>query len=194
MSSRRRRAKRNRYLIGAAVGASALLLAIAAGWYPLALVNGKPIWASSYRAYVASAIAYQQAARDTYATSSPLLSAQGERALGAVALDELVEQKLLQQGMAQLVGDHADQLVENKMADLAKEPQLVGASRALFQLDPQAFRRVVLRPQAMREVLSGRLYLDGTTLEAWTEDARRGARVRLLTGAYGWQDRKVQAR
>lgn len=194
MSSRHRRTRRNRYLTGIAVGVSLVLLAVAAGWYPLALVNRRPIWASSYRAYVASAIAYQQAAHDTYATSSPLLSAQGERALGSVALDELVEQKLLQEGLEQLVGDNASRLVENKMQDLSKEPQLEGASRALFQLDPDAFRRIILRPQAMREVLSGRLYLEGKTLEQWTDEQRKSARVRLLTGAYAWDGTGMQVR
>lgn len=194
MSSRARRARRNAYLAGAAIAASAVLLLLAIGWYPMALVNGRVIWASSFRTYVASALAYQQAARDTYAASSTLLSAsaQGEQRLGAVALDELIEQKLLEEGLDKLVGEHAGNLVDNKVDDLLKEPQLPGASRALFQLDPSSFVRIILRPQAMREVISGRVYLDGKTLEQWVEDARKDARVRILSSSYRWDGGQVQ--
>lgn len=194
MSSRRRRARRSAYLAAAAIAASAVLIMLAAGWYPLATVNGRVIWASSFRTYVASALAYQQAARDTYAATSTLLSAsaRGEQRLGAAALDELVEQKLLEQGLDELVGDHAGNLVDEKVGDLLTEPQLPGASRALFQLDPGSFVRIILRPQAMREVLSGRVYLDGKSLGEWVEGRRREARVRILSSSYRWDGGQVQ--
>jgi hypothetical protein len=198
MSSRRRRARRNLYLIGAAVAASILLLLLAVGAYPLAVVNGRVIWAATYRSYVASALAYQQAARDTYssATSTPLLDAatSGEVSLGMVALDDLVEQRIIESGLEVLVGENAPRLIDNKVRDLQNEPMLPGASRALFQLDPEAFRTAILRPQAMREVLDGRVYLDGKTYEEWVAQARKEARVRLLSSTYRWDGEQVRAK
>lgn len=196
MSSRRRRSRRNLWLIVAAVAVSAILLLLAVGAYPLAIVNGRVIWASTYRSYVASALAYQQAAHDTYNASSTSLlaaSAQGEAALGRVALDELVEQKLIDGGLDSLVGDNSPELVQNKIEDLLKEPQLPGASRALFQLDPASFTTVILRPQATREVLSGRVFIDGKTLDGWVTEARKSAQVRLLSSSYRWDGEHVQA-
>lgn len=196
MSSRRRRSRRNLYLLIGAVALSGLLLLLAVGAYPLAVVNGRVLWASTYRSYVASALAYQQAAHDTYGASSTSLlaaSAQGEQALALTALDELVEQKIVEHGLDELVGDNAAELVENKIEDLAKEPQLPGASRALFQLDPASFREAILRPQAAREVLAGRVFIDGKTLEQWLAESRQAAKVRILSSTYRWEGGRVQA-
>lgn len=197
MSSRRRRSRRNLYLIIVAVLASTVFLLLAVGAYPIALVNGRVIWASTYRSYVASALSYQQAARETYdfgSTSTLLIaSSQGERALGRAALDELVEQQLIEGALDELVGEHSEELIENKIEDLFKEPQLPGASRALFQLDPDSFKEAILRPQATREVLAGRLFIDGKTLESWVPEARKSATVRLLSSTYSWRDSEVQA-
>ena len=197
MSRSRARSRRNAYLAAVAVAVSGALLVLALGLYPIALVNGSPVWASSFRAYVGSALAYQQAVRDTYvSTSSALLAAslEGEQQLGAAALDELVEQKLIEQGIARLAGENADDLVQTKLDALLKEPDLPGASRALFQLDPDAFVRAILRPQAEREVLTGRIYLDSQTLEAWVAQARAEAQVRVLSSSYGWEAGRVRAR
>jgi hypothetical protein len=194
MSARRRRSRRNAWLIAGAVAVSAVLLLLAVGAYPLAIVNGRVIWASTFRAYVASALAYQQAARDTYgSTSTPLLaaSARGETALGAAALDELLAQELIAQGLEELVGENAPRLGDQKLADLQDQAGLSGAARALFQLDPAAFTDAILRPQAEREVLAGRLFIEGATLEDWVAARRKEARVRLLTGSYRWDGERV---
>lgn len=199
MSSRRRRSRRNKWLAAGAIVTSAVLLVIALGFYPIATVNGHLVWANNFRAYVGSALAYQQAAHDTYGAASSsddlvAASAQGETALGAAALDELVEQQLINQGLEKLVGENTNRLVTMKLDQLLKEPDLPGASRALFQLDPAAFTDAILRPQAAREVLSGRIYIDNKTLEEWVADARKTAKVRMFSSTYRWDGEHVQVK
>lgn len=197
MSNRYRRARRRKVFIGLAVFVSLLLLALAVGAYPLAIVNGRIIWASSFRTYIASALSYQEAVRDTYTPSSTRLlaaSAQSAQALGAVALDELIDQALISEGLEEKVGDNADRLRDLKIIDLRDDPNLPGAARALFQLDPGSFTTAILRPQAEREVLSGRLYLENTALDTWLATERKEARVYLLSGTYTWTDTLVRVR
>lgn len=198
MSNRRYRSRRNKWLAAGAIAASAVLLVIALGFYPIAIVNGHFVWANNFRAYVGSALAYQQAAHDTYSASSTddlvTASAQGEAALGAAALDELVEQQLINQGLEKLVGENTNRLVTMKLEQLLKEPDLPGASRALFQLDPTAFTNAILRPQAAREVLSGRIYIDNQTLEGWVTEARKSAKIRMLSSTYRWDGEHVQVK
>lgn len=191
-ASKRRRARRNAWLIGGAVAISAVLLVLAVGAYPIALVNGKPIWASAFRSYLASAVAYKQAAHDTYAPSEPVPTL--DKPTGVLTLDELIEQELINQGVKELVGDNATRLVNEKLSEISKEPDLPGASRALFQLDPGAFTNAVLKPQATREVLTGRVYLDGKTMQQWIDDARAHAKVRILSSSYRWNGKEVEAR
>lgn len=198
MSKRKeRRHRRNVWLAVGAIVVSVALLILALGLYPVTIVNGSPIWASTFRAYVSSAVAYQQAAKDTYVVSTSTLlqaSLEGERALGAAALDELIEQKLIQQGIESLIGENRDVLVQTKLDQLLKEPDLPNASRALFALDPQAFTKAILRPQAEREALTGRIYLDSQTLEEWVEKARTEANVRMLSSSYRWDGLHAQSR
>lgn len=197
MSRRRQRARNRAILIGLAIAASLVLMVLALGFYPVAAVGGRVVWASSFRAYVASAVSYQEAARDTYgATSTPLLdvSALGAEPLGAAALDELVEQKIITNGLERLVGDNAAELVATKLDAYRKEPELAGASRAIFQLDPGAFEKAVLAPQAAREVLAGRLFLDGKSLEEWIAAERKSTRVRLFSSSYRWDGEHVRSR
>ena len=186
------------FIVGAVIVSFALAV-LAFGWYPIAIVDGSVIWTSSFRSYLASAVSYQQAARDTYgasASSTPLVTAleEGEASLGALALDDLVGQKLVSQGLDDLVGESADRLVALKLAAYLENPQLAGASRALFQLDPAAFTSAVLKPQAAREVLAGRVFLDGKTTDSWSLDARKEASVRMLSSSYRWDGEKVVPR
>jgi hypothetical protein len=184
-------------LIALAVVVSAALGVLAFGAYPIATVNGEVIWTSSFRSYLSSAVSYQQASRDTYgatSTSTPLLAAleQGETSLGAAALDDLVEQKLVEQGLENLVGDNTPRLVSDKLSSYRDRPELAGASRALFQLDPEAFTGAILAPQAEREVLNGRLYIDSDNVDEWLTHRRREAKVRIWFSPYTWSGEAVQ--
>lgn len=184
-------------LIAAAVAISAALAVIAFGAYPIATVNGKVIWTASFRSYLSSAVSYQQASRETYgasATSTPLLTAleQGETSLGAAALDDLVEQALVEQGLESLVGENAPRLVAAKLSTYRDKPELAGASRALFQLDPESFSSAILAPQASREVLNGRLFIDNDNVDEWLTHRRREAQVRVWFSPYAWNGEAVQ--
>lgn len=186
-------------LIAVAILISTGLAILAFGFYPIATVNGDVIWTSSFRSYLSSAVSYQQASRDTYgasSTSTPLLSAleQGEGALGAAALDDLVEQSIVNQGLESLVGENANRLVSVKLSAYRDNPELAGASRALFQLDPQSFSSAILAPQASREVLNGRLFIDSDDIESWVASRRSEAKVRILSSSYRWDGQKVQPR
>jgi|GEM_PF-2021523 len=185
--------------VAGGIALSAFLAVLAFGFYPIVIVNGSPVWASSFRSYLASAVSYQQTARETYgasATSTPLITAleEGDGALGALALDDLVGQRLVDQGLEDLVGDNAYRLVSVKLAAYSENPQLAGASRALFQLDPQAFTSAILAPQAAREVLAGRLFIDRKTVEDWSLDRRKASRVRVLSSSYRWDGERITAR
>jgi hypothetical protein len=181
------------------IALSLVLVVLAMGWYPIATVNGSVIWATTFRNYLSSAVSFQQAASKTYvqsASSSPLLLAaeQGAEALGAAGLDDLVAQTLIAQGLDEYVGNHAYNLVSVKLTAYRDQPELAGASRALFQLDPEAFTTTILAPQASREVLSGRLYIDNTTLDTWLSKERADASVHVFSSSYHWNGSAIAPR
>ena len=181
-------------VFGGAILLSFFLIILALGWYPIASVNGDLISARHFRQYVDSALSYQATSFSTYSASSTRLlaaSQQSEAQLGSVALDELIEHQLIFQGVEEKIQDSHVQLTKDKVANYREQPELIGASRDLFRISPELFSNVLLEPEARRELLRGRLFLDGVVLDEWLIEKRKSAKVRIFSPTYIWQEFQV---
>ena len=74
------------------------------------------------------------------------------------------------------------------------EPALKHAAENLYGMTLVDFNEMILIPQARREILEGRLYLEKQNLDDWLAQALGSARVTILTPEFIWDNNKVALR
>ena len=78
--------------------------------------------------------------------------------------------------------------MENKIREALKDPDFPSAALTLYGLTSEGARRYLLVPQAEREILEGRLFLEQQELDAWLLAAKQAARVTLLIPGFSWNN------
>lgn len=164
------------------------------GYYPAAIVNFDFIMTSSLNEEYAVVFRYY----------SKILANQGgvdinsvdfRRELRRAALNDLVEKSLIRQELKNRVGRELAILVENKInfAEIDGK-RLEEAAEVLYGLGLADFKEMVLVPQAQREILEGRLYLEKKSISDWLTEAAGSARVTILTPEFSWDKNRVALR
>ncbi len=177
--------------------ACVIAVVIAFGYYPIASVNGHLVSAATFRTQLAAARTYARSARTTYQdvpSTTIQFAATDDADLARVVLDTVVENSLVHEGLHTVVGTGADNIVTEKVDQYGSGGDLASASKALFGLSLDTFRSEILVPQAEREVLGSKLFLEGKTITTWTQDARVAATVRLYSPQYSWDGTQVVVR
>lgn len=184
------------YFIFAVIVAAGLLVVffISAGFYPIAVVNGTLISARSFsREYQAADLSYHKAL-DTYGKKAfgDRELAQGE--LQALAMQSMVEDILVADGARREAGSDLGSLVDSKLSQLGSDAELEKAASNLYGLTKDEFWKLVLVPQARRDVLAGRLFLRGQKIDDWLADARKSAKIFIFSSQLHWNGQKVEAK
>ncbi|MDO8537121.1 MAG: hypothetical protein Q7R94_02655 [bacterium] len=168
-----------------------LIIVVSQGYYPIALVHNTLISARTFSLEYHAASLYYQNMVKTY---KPLLENDGELAsidLEAGALDQLIEDSLVRDGARLEVGSDLDNLVENKLSKYSDDVELEKAASVLYGLGKDNFWRMVLIPQATREVLAGRLFLRGEQIDDWLVSTKKSARVIIFSPQFKWDGEKI---
>jgi hypothetical protein len=186
------RLRAHKFKIGvAALAALGAFLVFQLDYHPAAIVNGYSISARSFRKNLNFASIYYANLKQVYALEdSVVLSGPSFR---AAILDRLVESTLARQEAERIVGADLDGLVEGKVSRYRDDEKIREAAEALYGMTAAEFSRWVLVPQAERDVLTGRLFLEGKTLEDVLRGARRSARVIIFSEGLRWDGERVVA-
>ena len=154
----------------------------ARGWYPIAVVNFRPITAAAFDDAAGTAITYYQKMKKPEVSQDVF-----EKEIRRAAFDKLIENRLLygrvdeteiNQQLAALIG-------QNK--DLEKN------SEAAYGLPFEKFKDAVLRPQIAIELLQRELGANGGA-DAWLLQEKKNARVWIYDKAFRWDGEKVALR
>lgn len=171
-------------------------VATASGFYPVALVDGAPIFFKTWRRAEQAAIRFlnvQGSARgvgpvDFYAAENADLLLGVKRD----TLTFLIEDKILQQEGETVVEDF-DAVSAQKVAAVFQESgSLEQGAQLLYGLSREDFNELVLMPQARRDVLSEAFAAKGRDFEQWFREVRRNKNVRLLFVSFVWSGEVVQ--
>ena len=169
-----------------------LFFLVSVGYYPIALISGRILFAREFsRNYQAAALYY----RNLVKTYDPDFSS--DKTLSAVdlqvsVLNQLVENRLVDQAVKEEVGDDLGGLVEARISKLQSGEDLKKAAQALYGLSYKDFEEAVLVPQAKLDILSGRLFLKGEEIEKWLVAAKRVSRVIIFSRKFTWDGSEVK--
>jgi hypothetical protein len=175
------------FIMVAAIAVGAVFV-VRAGYYPVALVDGDFLLARDLWSQYHVVRTYDEHARALSGATSTVSRAALERAV----LGVMIETALVHRAIRAEVGVEAERLVAERADGFLGDAELLQAARAVYGTDAVAFRRMVLVPQAEREMLTGMLFLRGTRWEDWLEKAKREARVRIFAPGLRWEGGEVR--
>lgn len=168
---------------------------IYAGFFPIASINDDWLW---YRDLAKSVGAIEQLKRTSSGVGLPSLA--GTTTLSALstsdiqrgALEEFIREKIIAQELARVdssrdwngrVARDVEGLLSGKNRGVLGE-----ATRELYGLRLDDFKRLVLAPQIREELLRKELELRAKDPEVWLEAAFKNARVKIYFLDYEWKE------
>ena len=189
------------YMVKKFVGGCVFLVIIAfacmaMGIYPVAIVNGSPILARTWKQAEAAAIQFMQATMVS-SGKAPIDFGQPENARILLqarkdALLALIENKLVaKEGDA--VMNNFDMRAQERVESAVRESvNLKEGVALLYGLDFNAFRDLVLLPQARRDLLRETFEKKKQDFFRWFSALKTNARVRLLFTPFSWDGERVK--
>lgn len=187
-----------KYLFVASIVVILVVGIIYAGFFPVASVNGDWIW---YRDMTKSAGAIKQLQRTSSGTKLPSLA--GTTTLSALSdshiqrgvLEELMYEKIIAQELTRVDSSQDwDQRVARDIEGLLAgrdKAVLKEATRGLYHLDLDDFKKLVLAPQMREDFLRKELALRAKDPEEWLKNAFQNARVSIYFLNYEWREGRL---
>lgn len=174
-----------------------ILIIVMAGLYPVALVNGSPIWRNSLR----KAEEAEKKLTNTQAKSfgfKPVnfTSSANKDLLNGLRQDiltTLIDNKIIKEDGVKVV-EKFEELSRKRMMDTLQGggADLSKAVRTVYNLSLKDFENMVLLPQARRDVLRVFLANEGKNFEEWIKEIKSKKSVKLFLVPYRWDGEKVR--
>lgn len=165
---------------------------ISQGYFPALFVNGKMVTEREYEKNVMAVISYYEVASKTYKGINIEEILKNKDEVKKLALEQLIEDVLINQGLKDRLGADLEAVVSNKLSDIRQNQKLGKAASAIYGMSFDEFVNLFMRPVAERELLDGKLLLEKTNVDTWLKNAKLKARVTLLLPGYSWQNGEVK--
>ena len=66
------------------------------------------------------------------------------------------------------------------------------AAQKIYGLEFEDFKKIILMPEAYREILEGRMFLNQEDFKKWLDEARTNARVLIFSPRLQWKENSVK--
>lgn len=164
------------------------------GYYPIAIVNGELIGA--YR------LNKESSARYTYYTRTAAISGIDVREnnsfiveLRQSVLSGLIDETIINQELRKLFNSDIQAVAERRVGEHEAEiGELDTVASVLYGLSLEDFKKIVLVPQAKKDLLREKLAERGNDADKWIIDAKKSARVRIFSTRFSWNGAAVVAK
>jgi len=158
------------------------------GYYPIAMVGNTLLSARDFSKQFEAARTYYHKAQTIYGASStsPIVN------LEESVFESLIEDALIHAEVEKEVGKEAPRMVADRADTFLKDTELLAAAEAVYGVNKEEFRKIVLVPQAEREMLTGKLFLRGMGLTDWLASAKQKERILLLVPGFRWAGGEIK--
>jgi hypothetical protein len=167
---------------------------IRSGWYPIALVNSQLVWGSEVEKEYNSALKYYSQILHTYKGEevSKKQIKKIKKDIKQATLDKVIEKIIIADNINELMGDKKQELVAAKVKKYLQDPKLKAAASALFNLDFNDFKDVILIPQAERELIEERFSSENRDFNSWLKNQKKEAKVHIFTKEFSWTESGIK--
>lgn len=180
-----------------AIPITIFLIVIMTGLYPVALVEGSPIWRRQWlKAEVAEKKLTNTQAKSfgfkpvnfTVSGNQDLL-----RVLKRDTLTALIEDKIISVEGKKIIENFED-LSQKRLMDTLQSggADFNQAVRTVYNLSLKDFKNLVLLPQARRDVLRVFLASEGKNFEEWLKETKHRKEVKLFLVPFRWAGEEIK--
>lgn len=149
--------------------------------YPVALVGSQAIFADQFYRVADSAFKFYLNASEVYQKKLPSKS-DAEKLYSDIkraTLDRFVEDGIFNRELAARFGASAANLVDKKLANVDNDKLKAGVAQ-LYGLTMQEFKKMVLEPEAEREILIENFQSKNENFDMWLASAKSKVGVTVL--------------
>lgn len=171
------------------------IVVVAAGWYPVALVRNTPIFFSTWKKAADAAMHFTNAQARTYGGEPIDFSAAKNRELltevkkGSLAF--LIEDLILKQAGKDIIFGFEEFSRERMREALGSAPDSSDAAKLVYDLGEDDFKKLVLLPQARRDIAKEALAEKSMDFEGWFAEEKKKAKVKLFFVPFSWDGESV---
>lgn len=160
---------------------------------PAALVNWDFISQKDVNDYYSLGLNYYSKALFTYGSDPKLLDdASIQKEIRRAVLEKLIENKLIYAEAQKRTGKDLEGIADQKIQNALKNTDINEAVNVMFGSSVENYTEKELRPDAYKEILQGRIDLNGENFDKWLENAKNNARVFILLPGYSWDRKDVK--
>lgn len=163
----------------------AIFIIIFTRLYPVAVVNGSPVWHRTWDRYVAGilhALIVQTRSTGTEFHPDGIMVS----AIKKNALNQLIEDIILAKGGSTLFQDFNSMSNQRIHDAIASSMTIENAALLMYGFNTTDFRDFLLLPQSRREVIQNEFDKKKINFEAWLAGIKKKAHVRLILTSYIW--------
>jgi len=182
------------FIIFIAVGLFSYL-GVSIGYYPAAIVNADVITARTLEGDLLAAYTYFKNAALVYGVDPNSLDTDASiTELKRATLDKLITDKIILEELKNRINKNEfNSIAEKNINNLLEDNDtILEAAEKLYGLDVTAFKKIVLLPQAYKEILEGRMYLENEDFNKWLTEAKKDAWIVILNPNLVWQGGEVK--
>lgn len=185
------------FLVIVSIFAPFILVMALTGVYPVALVDGSPVFFKTWKRLEESAKHFENAQAKNrvggevvdfslYANRKPLLKIQRD------TLTELIENRILDQEGRKLEDSFAV-LTKDKMGEMvSSDPEYKRKIKEDYGMELIDYNKFILFPKAQREVIKIVLAGKNQDFDEWLAGIKRKKNVRLLFVPFRWDGERVR--
>lgn len=167
--------------------------------YPVALVNSRPIALKFFEKDLSASVNYYKKLLETYRSGSSgafSLDSKTRNEIKRLLLEKLIEESLIRSELEKRLSEkEIKDIVGRKIEEAAANADLEKGAEILYGFSLEEFREKVLAPQAEREILEARLFLEKGPpvggFDDWLKKEKAAANVMIFIGGFSWNGEGV---
>lgn len=181
------------FIIFMAAGGGAYLAA-RNGFYPIAAANFDIITAKNLEKDSAAAYRYFQNALLTSGSDPRQLEKpESRKEIRRAVLDKLIIDVLIHQKLESEFKDEFEGIAEKNINQFIQNNKNVEqGAKLVYGLEWPDFKERILLPQAYKEILEGRMFLNNKNFSDWLAEEKALARVLVFAPDLEWKDKMVK--
>ena len=173
----------------------AIAAVFAGGLYPVAWVNGSPIFYATWKKIEKSEKQFlnvrQKISESNRISAASSLEVFNDNNPSLFALSFLIDDKITEKEGMEVV-KNLGELSQKRMNDtLAAQGDMSSAVKAVYGLSLNDFKRLILKPQARRDVLSVFLASQNLDYAEWLNQKKEQASVKIFFGPFSWNGKEL---
>jgi len=166
-------------------------------YYPVISVNNVPISAKKLNINMRAAIYYfntykkLQEERGLNQNASASLKELSQEEIKLFVLNQLIENELIHQETEKRIGSNLKDLVNEKINNYLN-PELESAALEIYGLNKNDFKNEILIPQAEKDILAGRLFLENKNIADWLKEQKKQAKIIVFDKKIKWNGENLE--